>query len=245
MCSGHIEQSTDRVFMTVQARDSDLVAQRLLVAYSAWCRSAATTSITAFGTNMLAGIPETQYHPALRHVARALLGQLDEEDAFWALTWISDRLLPQYFSSAAHIGLQIYASIFAELVAHFLPRTAAMLAAFGLTPRELGLKWLPLCFSSLDRYGHVATAGYLGFSLWLSVLSMRSKARLAACVSLRRARLWQSFTRMLGVTVIIIFFQWAQSVGTPKFLLARSCTKWCLILHIAVMLPRICGICQC
>ncbi len=72
--------------------------------------------------------------------------------AFWTLTWMHDRLLPQYFTTVHHIGLQLYSCVFAEMVAQFLPNLAAHLTAMGIQPRDFGTRWLPLCFTGLPLY---------------------------------------------------------------------------------------------
>ena len=98
---------------------------RLLLAYSAWTQTSQGNALapTACGTSSA-----TVYHPAMGGIASSLLTQLPEENvrlpcfgmlfshtystavstqAFWALTWISDRLMPQYFSTNHCIGLQV------------------------------------------------------------------------------------------------------------------------------------------
>ncbi len=80
--------------------------------------------------------------------------------------------------------------------------------------------------------------------LWLSVLCMRSKAWLAARVSLRLAHL--SSTRAAApvllahaeVTKHIIFFQWVQNLGTWQNIGSEAIRVACLLLPCFVCHQR-------
>ena len=98
-----------------------------------------------------------------------------------------------------------------------------------------------LCPRMFSRSTASSTVGILVFTLWLSVLCMRSKAWLAARGSRRRARLPRTAssaqrsrrlrcTRAAApvllahaeVTKSILFFQWVQSLGTRRYQFSHS-----------------------
>ena len=93
-------------------------------------------------------------------------------------------------------------------------------AALGLSL----MLWLHLAFAAGTLLELVFLEPFKGFTLWLYVLRMRSKAWLAAPVLLAHAE----------VTKNTIFFQWVRNLGTPTVPVFRL--LWGLRLHARLSL---------
>lgn len=91
---------------------------------------------------------EVGYVQGMGFLAAVLLLFLTEEDAFFVLCAIVERLLPPLFFSPSLLGLRAELGVFGELVAAKLPRLSAHLAANGVAPELYATKWFIALYSS-------------------------------------------------------------------------------------------------
>ncbi|KAJ3100930.1 hypothetical protein HDU97_001814 [Phlyctochytrium planicorne] len=98
--------------------------------------------------------PEIGYCQAMNIVVSVLLIFLSEEQAFWILTVLSERLLPQYYSTNM-VGAVVDNAVFENLVAKLMPMLAEHIKKYDIQLSVACLPWflslyinsLPLPFS--------------------------------------------------------------------------------------------------
>ncbi|KAJ1905238.1 GTPase activating protein (GAP), partial [Tieghemiomyces parasiticus] len=89
--------------------------------------------------------PELGYCQAMNIVASALLIHLDEEQAFWILSVLCDRLLPGYYSTSMY-GASLDQAIFEHLVAKTMPSLDAHFKAHDIQLAVACLPWFLTLF---------------------------------------------------------------------------------------------------
>jgi len=88
--------------------------------------------------------PETEYCQGFNRIAAIALLFMNEEDAFWALVYIVEVVMPQNYYSKQMVGAQVDQAVFKELVCEKLPNLSAHLDAHGVDPALFSLNWF-LC----------------------------------------------------------------------------------------------------
>jgi Rab-GTPase-TBC domain len=90
--------------------------------------------------------PAVGYCQSMNFIVAGLLTFLDEENAFWLLCHIADKILPDYFGSAV-IGVLADAQILGELTRDRLPAVYAHFRRVSLDMRLLASQWFMTLFS--------------------------------------------------------------------------------------------------
>lgn len=88
--------------------------------------------------------PETEYCQGFNRIAAIALLFMNEEDAFWALVYIVEVVMPQNYYNKQMIGAQVDQAVFKELVCEKLPNLSSHLDAHGVDPALFSLNWF-LC----------------------------------------------------------------------------------------------------
>jgi len=88
--------------------------------------------------------PETEYCQGFNRIAAIALLFMNEEDAFWALVYIVEVVMPQMYYSKQMVGAQVDQAVFKELVCEKLPDLSSHLDAHGVDPALFSLNWF-LC----------------------------------------------------------------------------------------------------
>jgi hypothetical protein len=99
--------------------------------------------------------PAVGYVQGMGFLAAMLLLFLDEEAAFWCLSAIVERLLPDSFFSPSLLGLRAELAAFGALVESKLPRLSAHLSAHGVVPELYATRWFIAGFATSLPMGTV------------------------------------------------------------------------------------------
>ncbi len=70
--------------------------------------------------------------------------------AFWMLTWVSDRLCPEYFTVSG-VGVDVDALTFGDILSERFPELVELLQRRGTSGPELARHLLPYCFAASGR----------------------------------------------------------------------------------------------
>eukprot|EP01052_Picozoa_sp_SAG31_P028331 SAG31_NODE_2725_length_5186_cov_4.147435_7_plen_375_part_00 len=127
--AGTIELDLDRTFPGHQLIDTDEgrdKLRRILVSYSV--RN-----------------PEVGYCQSMNYIAAALMVVLEEEDAFWFLSMVEERILEQYHS--AHIlGVRTDCRLLLNLVEVYMPQLCKHLTENQIVPEVAFIQWFMCMF---------------------------------------------------------------------------------------------------
>ncbi|KAI9002153.1 rab-GTPase-TBC domain-containing protein [Hyaloraphidium curvatum] len=122
--------------------------------------------------------PGVGYAQAMNLVAGGVLSECAEEDGWWLLCLLVERLMPEHYTPTMH-GPQIDALLFPSLVAQHLPPLAAHFSRIGFDPSLLATPWFLSLFLSavpLDAGIRVLDAFFLdgpAALYWLGLAVMR------------------------------------------------------------------------
>jgi hypothetical protein len=99
--------------------------------------------------------PVVGYVQGMGFLAAVLLLFLDDEAAFWCLSAMIERLLPDSFFSPSLLGLRAELAAFGALVDAKLPRLASHLSAHGVVPELYATRWFIAGFATSLPMGTV------------------------------------------------------------------------------------------
>ena len=149
--------------------------------------------------------PAIGYCQAMNLVASYLLLYLGEEEAFWMLCALCERLLPDYYTRSM-VGAMVDQRVFHQLVADTLPDLAAHLRRIGLDLSLLSVSWFVSLFVSsmpflaacrvLDCFFYEGSA-FL-FQLGLAALSVNTNLLMNASEDDTAAMILRDFFRQLS-----------------------------------------------
>lgn len=149
--------------------------------------------------------PNIGYCQAMNIVASVLLIYANEEDAFWLLVAICERLLPDYYNTKV-VGALVDQGVLEELIAHELPNLHSRLKDLGMI-QMISLSWFLTVFLSVLPYqtavyvmdGFFCDGARVIFQLALTILA-RNEQFLLSCADdgeamMRLTTYFQSVTR--------------------------------------------------
>ncbi|KAI9183839.1 GTPase activating protein (GAP) [Blastocladiella emersonii ATCC 22665] len=96
--------------------------------------------------------PELGYCQAMNLIVSALLIYMSEEQAFWTICVLCDRVLPGYYSTTM-VGAQIDSHVFESFIEKFLPPIAAHIKKYDIQLSVACLSWfLSIFINTLPLY---------------------------------------------------------------------------------------------
>ena len=88
--------------------------------------------------------PYIGYVQGMGFIVGFLLLFMEEQDAFWMLTWLIEDILPPQYFAPSMVGLNTDLEVLADCVAWKIPKLGALMESTGVVPQLYATKWL-LC----------------------------------------------------------------------------------------------------
>ena len=145
-----LERNEGRDGQSIQDIDKDL--HRALPELTAFRSPVGTDALRRVLVAYAWRNPALGYCQSMNIIASVLLLHMAEVDAFWVLTVLCERLLPEYYTKSM-VGAVIDQRVFDRLVARYLPSVHARLRRIGVDLNLLSVPWFVCLFLNVLPVG--------------------------------------------------------------------------------------------